>query len=113
MKSDSYDAILSFDTFEHVKSVEDALLECYRVLRKGGKAYIVFPSYYQPTAHYLYAVTIAPFIHWFYSPKTLYKVYCDILKENPDYMKYKNIEIRNMAGWEKLPGINGITQWED
>lgn len=109
LKSDSYDAILTFDVFEHVKSVEDVLLECYRVLRKGGKAYIVFPSYYHPTAHHLYAVTSAPIIHWFYSSKTLYKVYCDILKENPDYMKYKNIEMRNMERWEKLPGINGIT----
>ena len=108
-KSDSFDAILSFDTFEHVNNVADSLDECYRVLRKGGKAYIVFPSYYQPGAHHLNIVTTAPIIHWIFSPKILTKVFFDILDENPEYRDYRGINKRNLYDYEKLLDINGTT----
>lgn len=47
-EDDTFDAILSFDVFEHVQNVQRTLHECYRVLKTGGRLFIVFPSYYHP-----------------------------------------------------------------
>jgi len=107
--NDSFDAILSYDVFEHVTNVRKALEECYRVLKPGGRAYTAFPSYYQPVAHHLSVVTSAPFIHWFYSGKTLMKVYYDILDEYPLYRDRKGQQRRELKCWEKLYIINGTT----
>src|SRR5829696_1105972 len=38
----SFDAILSFDVLEHVRSVSETLKECWRVLRRGGYLLVVF-----------------------------------------------------------------------
>jgi ubiquinone/menaquinone biosynthesis C-methylase UbiE len=44
----SFDALVSADTFEHVDNLRDTLLECFRVLRPGGQLYIFFPPFYAP-----------------------------------------------------------------
>ena len=64
-----FDAILSFDVFEHVKSVQSALRECFRVLKPGGRAYLVFPSYFHPVEHHLGIVTRTPCVQWFFFRK--------------------------------------------
>ena len=107
--SDSFDNILTFDVVEHVADVKQTLNEFYRVLRPGGKAFIVFPSYSHPTAHHLVSVTKAPLIHWIYSPETLIEVYYDILDEYPDYKARTSQSRRKLESWEKLLGINGTT----
>jgi SAM-dependent methyltransferase len=106
---ESFDAILSFDVFEHVQNVLQTLNECYRVLRVGGKAFIAFHGYYHPFGHHFNIVTGTPFIHWFFSPKLLMEVYYDILEDYPEY-SYKNHESRRpLEPWEKLQKINGTT----
>ena len=44
----SFDALVSADTFEHIDNLRDTLLECFRVLRPGGRLYIFFPPFYAP-----------------------------------------------------------------
>ncbi len=105
----SFDALLSYDVFEHVRDVPGALAESYRVLRPGGKLFLAFPSYYQPVAHHLSIVTKAPCIHWFYSPETLMETYWDILDENPEYRDRMNQKRRPLYDYEKLYIINGTT----
>ncbi len=107
--TESFDAIISFDVFEHVADVLQSLNECYRVLKYGGKAFIAFPSYYHPTEHHLSSVTIAPCIHWFYSPASLLEIYHDILDENPEYRDRIGQHPRSLKPWEKLYIINGLT----
>ena len=47
-ESATFDAVITGDTLEHVRSVEKVLLECKRTLKPGGKLYCVFPSFYTP-----------------------------------------------------------------
>src|SRR4030042_3578483 len=45
-EDETFDAILTFDVFEHVKDIQRTLSECYRVLKAGGRLLAVFPSYF-------------------------------------------------------------------
>lgn len=107
--SNSFDAIISFDVFEHVMDLSCVMSECFRVLRSGGKLLAVFPSFYQPLAHHLKVVTYAPCVHWFFSPGRIMDIFWEILDENPVYRDYKGLERRPLLHWEKLLGINGTT----
>lgn len=49
LPNESFDAITSYDVFEHVENLSATLRECYRVLRPGGVVYAVFPPFYHPT----------------------------------------------------------------
>src|SRR4051794_13022231 len=42
---DSFDVVLSYDVLEHVQDPARALEEIARVLRPGGQAFLVFPTY--------------------------------------------------------------------
>ena len=64
-EEDKFDAILSFDVFEHVRNVKKTLSECYRVLKRGGRLFLVFPGYFHPMEHHLCLVTSIPCIHYF------------------------------------------------
>ena len=107
--SNSFDAIISFDVFEHVADLSCVMSECFRVLRRGGKLLAVFPSYYQPAAHHLTPVTKTPCVHWFFTPDNIMEVFWEILDENPEYRDRKGIERRPLRPWEKLFIINGMT----
>src|SRR2546430_12288601 len=50
-EDNSLDAILSYDVFEHVQNVQYALGECHRVLKKGGRLFVVFPGYFRSEEH--------------------------------------------------------------
>src|SRR6185369_8079866 len=67
LASQSVDAILSFDVFEHVQNLRQTLQECQRVLRPGGRLLVVFPSYYQPVEHHLSLVTRLPGLQYLFS----------------------------------------------
>lgn len=100
-----FDAILSFDVFEHVKSVQSALRECFRVLKPGGRAYLVFPSYFHPVEHHLGIVTRTPCVQWFFSGKTLLSAFNQIVLERGDaeYVRPP------LEPWERWYTLNGIT----
>lgn len=78
-EDDYFDAIISHDTLEHVRSLTDTLHECRRVLKDGGSAHLVFPSFNFPFggAH-IDHVTGTPFLEWFFSPDTLTRAYQEI-----------------------------------
>ncbi|MFC2056417.1 class I SAM-dependent methyltransferase, partial [Chloroflexota bacterium] len=80
-EDETFDAILSFDVLEHVRDVKAVLLQCNRVLKKRGKLFVVFPSYFHPTGHHLSSVTITPGIHYFFSGKNLIDAYNEIVDE--------------------------------
>lgn len=67
----SIDAVVCHDVMEHVHRPDVTLSEMARVLRPGGRAYIVFPPYVGPVSHHLDFITTAPFVHWFFSPDTI------------------------------------------
>lgn len=103
------DAILSFDVLEHVQDVQRTLDECYRVLKIGGRLFVVFPSYFHPLEHHLSLVTRLPGIHYIFSGKTLVKAYYGILEERgADAYWYKRHR-PDLECWEKGKSINGTT----
>ncbi len=107
-----FDSIVATDVFEHVVSVERVLSECHRVLKPGAKLLTVFPSYFGATEHHFSMVTSAPFIHYFFSAKTLLDVYNEILEERGEEATYwyrrPNPE---PEPWERGHTINGMTKW--
>jgi SAM-dependent methyltransferase len=108
-EGEMFNAILSFDVFEHVRNVRKTLNECYRVLKPDGRLFLVFPSYYQPVEHHLSLVTKFPGIHYLFSARTLVKAYCEILEERgPDAYWYKRSSTQ-LESWEKGNAINGTT----
>ncbi len=45
LKENSFDAVLSFDVFEHIQDDKKAISECRRVLKKGGKLIFTVPAW--------------------------------------------------------------------
>lgn len=107
--SGSFDAVISFDTFEHVSDLLSTMNECFRVLRPNGKLLCVFPSYYHPTQTHLSAVTSAPCLHWVFTPQEIMEAFWDILDDNATYRDRKALKRRPLRAWEKLWIVNGMT----
>ncbi|MEI6176295.1 MAG: methyltransferase domain-containing protein [Verrucomicrobiota bacterium] len=105
----SFDAVLSFETFEHVRNVGESLAECHRVLRSGGRLYAVFPSYFHPIEHHLKLVTATPFISILFSGGTLVKAYYDILQERGAEACWYARKNRELERWERGNTLNGMT----
>lgn len=105
----SFDAVLSFDVFEHVQDVADTLQECRRVLKTGGRLFVVFPSYYHPIEHHLTLATMTPCLHWIFSGETLIKAYCEIIDERGDGAYWYRRSTRIREPWERGNTVNGMT----
>jgi len=105
----SLDAILSYDVFEHVQNVRYTLEECHRVLKKGGRLFVVFPSYFHPTEHHLALATRLPCIHYFFGAETLIRAYYEILEERGESAYWYKRSSPRLESWEKGNTINGTT----
>lgn len=104
-----FDAVLSFDVFEHVTDVEKTLNECYRVLKKQGRLFVVFPSYFHPLGNHLSLVTMTPFIHYFFKGDTLIRAYNGIIEERGDTAYWYKRDNPCLENWERCNTINGTT----
>lgn len=103
----AFDTIISFDVFEHVRSVPATLAECRRVLRPGGRLLTVFPSYYQPIEHHLSLVTRTPGLQYLFSGRTLIDAYREILDSRGASAEWYGRG--PMEPWERGNTINGTT----
>lgn len=83
-ESATFDTIIMNDAMEHVDKPEDVLNECYRVLKPGGRLYLNFPPYNHPFGAHLSDAIGIPWVHCFFSDKTLIKVYKDLVNDLPD-----------------------------
>lgn len=112
--NDTFDAIISYDTIEHVRSVKETISECKRVTKKGGLIFLVFPSYYFPFggAH-LASVTNTPFLEWLFDADTLNRALQEIKSDrDEDYSWYEHKLDSRYGDWASVKGgigINGIT----
>ena len=105
----TFDAVLSFDVFEHVQSLQKTLDECYRVLKNGGRLFVVFPSYWHPFEHHMRVVTKLPLIHYIFSGRTLVRAIYEILEERGIEASWYKRESPHLQPWEKGNTINGTT----
>ena len=104
-----FDAVLSFDVFEHVQDVAATLDECHRVLKRGGKLCVVFPGYWQPREHHLGLATRLPGIQYLFSGRTLVRAYHDILEQRGSEAAWYRRESPELERWERGNTINGTT----
>tara|TARA_B100000902_G_C27253589_1_gene886612 strand:- start:341 stop:1273 length:933 start_codon:yes stop_codon:yes gene_type:complete len=105
----SFDFVVSTDTFEHVQDLKNTMDECFRVLKPNGMLLAVFPQFLQPFESHLNFVTKLPCLHWFFSSKKISEKYYEILKERGDSAKWYNGEKFRLEDWEKLPTLNGTS----
>ncbi len=108
-----FDAIVSHDTLEHVRSVRETLLECKRVLNGNGIAFVVFPSLKFPFggAH-VGAVTRTPFLEWLFSPSTINAAYQEIVGEWGHDLDWFRPAEETSGTWAVVKGgigVNGTT----
>lgn len=108
-EDECFDAVLTFDVLEHVQNLGQTLAECLRVLKPGGKMFLVFPGYFQPVEHHLSLVTRIPFIQYFFSGETLVKAYCEIIEERGEETYWYKRSSSDLMSWEKGNTINGTT----
>lgn len=108
-ENDKFDAILSYDVFEHVQELGETLNECYRVLKKGGKLIVVFPGYFHPLEHHLDFVTKLPVIHYFFNGKILIRAYHEICEDRGDEAYWYKRNSDRLETWEKGNTLNGTT----
>ncbi len=108
---DSFDVVTSFDVLEHVESPFDALAEIRRVLRPGGRAWVVFPTYRGMRASHLDYLTRIPALHRVFDPDTIIAVVNSILVEHGERIGVPEQPPSRLSaiGHRTLPGLNGLT----
>lgn len=104
-RDESVDVILSYDVLEHVADPRACLAECFRVLKPGGGAFIVFPPYYHPTGSHLEGyVSRLPYANAIFPGRVLVRAVDEILAERGD--RFRPGALRP---GDKLYWLNGLT----
>lgn len=107
---ESFDTIIMNDAMEHVDEPERVLKECYRILKKSGKLYLNFPPYNHPYGAHLSDAIGMPWVHVFFSEKTLIETYKELVKNLPDGEDRISFRIsKRPDGTEYFSYINKMT----
>lgn len=108
--NETFDTIIMNDAMEHVDNPEKVLEECYRILKKNGKLYLNFPPYNHPYGAHLSDAIGIPWVHVFYSDKTLINAYKELVKDLPDGKDRINFRINKKPdGSEYFSYINKMS----
>ena len=106
----SFDTIIMNDAMEHVARPDLVLAEVRRILRPGGRLYVNFPPYYHPFGAHLSDLIGIPWVHLFFSEKTLVAAYKELCKTVPDGEQRIAFRIsKNERGEEYFSYINHMT----
>jgi len=109
-KDNFFDTIILNDAMEHVNNPKKVLEECYRTLKEGGRIYINFPPYNHPFGAHLSDAIGIPWVHLFFSDRTLIETYKDLVKGLPDGEKRIDFRIsKDAKGQEYFSYINKMT----
>lgn len=105
----SFDTIIMNDAMEHVDDPEGVLQEVLRVLKPTGLLYINFPPYNHPFGAHLSDAIFIPWVHLFFSDKTLIKAYKKLVSNLPDGNDRINFRISSKNGEEYFSYINKMS----
>ncbi len=109
-EDETFDTIIMNDAMEHVDEPEKVLEECYRILKKDGRLYLNFPPYNHPYGAHLSDAIGMPWVHVFFSEKTLIETYKELVKDLPDGKERMEFRIGKRAdGTEYFSYINKMT----
>ena len=105
-RDESFDIVCSYDVFEHAASVEEALQECYRLLRPNGTLYAVFPPFHLPHggSHLHGYVSRSPFPNLLFPCPTLVVAAEQLMRARKQ--RYRPPVFRHS---DPLWGVNGTT----
>lgn len=107
----SFDLIVSYDVLEHVQDPVRAYEEMARVLRPGGEAWLVFPTYLGARSSHLDYLTQVPLLHRVFDPDAIIDVVNEFLTADPDRygVKPQPRPAVGALGRRVLPTVNGTT----
>jgi SAM-dependent methyltransferase len=107
----AFEVVVSFDVLEHVDDPFRALREIARVLRPGGHAYLVFPTYLGARSSHLDYVTRLPALHRVFDPDRIVEAVNSVLSADPTRYAIKRQPEPTVStlGYRILPGLNGLT----
>lgn len=109
-EDETFDTIIMNDAMEHVDEPEKVLDECYRILKKNGRLYLNFPPYNHPYGAHLSDAIGMPWVHVFFSEKTLIETYKELVKDLPDGKDRIEFRIsKRPDGTEYFSYINKMT----
>lgn len=105
-----FDTIIMNDFMEHVGDPEGALREAYRLLAPGGRIFINFPPYGHPWGAHLSDLIYIPWVHRFFSEKSLIAAYKELAKGLPDERERNSLRFScDERGREHISYINKMT----
>jgi len=104
-----FDTIVCWDVLEHVRDYGKVLRECWRVLKPGGHAILIFPPYYSPREHHLVDASVVPFLTCLFSGRTLTRAYDRIIAERGEGHRWYRRASPELEPWERSHLLNGIT----
>jgi SAM-dependent methyltransferase len=107
----SFDVVVSYDVLEHVQDPAKSFLEIARVLREGGEAWLVFPSYLGALSAHLDYLTKLPALHRIFDPEVIISVVNEFLAAEPERYGTNLQPPPRMTpvGREALPSLNGMS----
>lgn len=109
-ESNRFDTVIMNDSMEHVGNPEAVLSEMARILKPGGRLYINFPPYNHPFGAHLSDAIGIPWVHVFFSDKTLIEAYKELVKQKPDGAERVAFRIStNEKGEEYFSYINKMS----
>jgi len=107
---ESFDALVSADTFEHVADLRGSLWECARVLRPGGHLYAYFPPFYAPWGAHMINWIWLPWCQVFFSETTILNVARQLDKEGRSVNSQLPPATRlDLQAGNSIPFVNHLT----
>ena len=109
-EDETFDTIIMNDSMEHVAEPEEVVKECMRVLKPNGRLFINFCPYHHPFGAHLSDVIGIPWVHLFFSEKTMIDAYKSLMVGVPD--GEDRIKFRfstDKSGKETISYINKMT----
>ncbi len=115
LPASSMDVILCFDVLEHILDYGEIIQEWHRVLRPGGKVLIWWVPWFHPYGHHIHPLVPLPWVHCFFSDKTLIEV-CARIYDMPtfkprlwDQDENGNKRLNKWKSLKELPDVNRLT----
>jgi SAM-dependent methyltransferase len=108
---ESFDAVISYDVLEHVVDPFGALAEIARVLKPGGRAWLVLPTYRGARSSHLDYLTRIPALHRVFDADVIISVVNEFLRSDPTRYGTRPQPAPSISslGRMTLPTLNGLT----
>lgn len=112
-ESNTFDVIISNDTFEHLYKPDIVMKECYRVLKEGGTLNFTFRPYRGCRGAHLYDYIYIPWCQVFFPEEVLVKIWKEGFKKDWETKKSRSAsfspeEIEHISTVRDLMHVNMI-----